>query len=199
MTDHGHWEWSDETGPRGNLREAVAVFDDADRIQDAVDDLELHGFSNAAISRPVSPELIEESLQYEIHSVEQIEDNSEVPREAFVDMHSRAERTIVLLFIPVYIGASIAIGIAAANGMETWQTITLILMMSLIGIAAGGIYSYRMFRRKMDRIKREEELGGHVLWVRTGNIEQENKALLILSRNKGHHVHMHGPLNWPVH
>lgn len=199
MVDRDHWEWSDEKGPRGNLREAVALFDNEEEVQAAVDDLESHGFSNAAISRPVAPEQVEEALAHKVNSAEELEDDAAVPREAHIDMHSKTERTMVTFMIPIYVAFLIAAGVAAANGLEVWQGVVISLMLGGIGAALGGYYAYRFARARSDRERREQAWGGLVLWVRTGSPDQEQKAISILRRNSGRDVHLHGPAPKLVH
>lgn len=193
MTEQGHWEWSAETGPRGNLREAVAVFNTEDDLQAAVDDLESHGFSNAAVSRPKPIAEIEQTVQHPIRSIEEIEDDAAVPREAYIDKDSRASGMMVLVVIPVYIMLLVGAGIAAGHGLETWQAVVLSVGLGLTGMVCGGYYAIKLSRNSKARLRAEQALGGLVLWVRTGSREQESRALEILRRHAGRDVHLHGP------
>ena len=193
MTDAEHWEWANEQGPRGNVREAVALFDNEDDMQAAVDDLESHGFSNAAISRPARPDAVEAAIHHKVESVESLEDDSIVPRQAFIDNDSRTEGMTVLLLLPVYILVLISAGIAAANGFEMWQGVAISLALGALGAMFGGFFVYKLVKRKVERIRREKEWGGLLLWVRTGSNDQEGKALSILRGHAGRDVHLHGP------
>jgi hypothetical protein len=199
MTDREHWEWSDETGPRGNLREAVGLFDSEEDMQAAVDDLESHGFSNAAISRPAPPDEIEANLHHSVQNVGEIEDDASVPREAYVDRHSASERTMVTVLIPVYIALLIAAGIAASHGFTAMQGVVMSLSLGGIGALGGGFFAYRFAHRRSERAQKERSWGGLLLWVRTGSPTQEQKAVSILKRNAGRDVHMHGPSAKFVH
>lgn len=199
MTDKDHWEWHDEKGPRGNVREAVALFDNEDNMQAAVDDLESHGFSNAAISRPARPEQIEAAVNHSVQSAKELEDDASIPRQAFGDKDSRIEGIMVVLLIPVYISLLIAAGVAVAHGLEVWQGVVISLIMGSFGLLIGGLFAYRIARRKADRTKREQEWGGLLLWVRTGNSDQEHKAVDILRKHAGRDVHLHGPEHSNVH
>jgi len=199
MVDRDHWEWSDKKGPRGNLREAVGLFDSEEDIQSAVDDLESHGFSNAAISRLAAPDTVEEAIRHKVQNVDELEDDAAVPREPHIDMHSKTERTMVTLMIPIYIAFLIAAGIAAANGLEVWQGVIISLMLGGIGATLGGFFAYRHARVRSNRERVEQAWGGLLLWVRTGSLEQEKKAVSILRRNAGRDVHLHGPAAKLVH
>lgn len=193
MVNQEHWEWANEKGPRGNVREAVALFDTEDDMQAAVDELETHGFSNTAISRPAGLDKIEVAIHHQVQSVEDLEDDSEVPRQAFIGPDSRTEGMTVLFLIPVYIFVMVAAGLAAANGLEIWQGIVISLMLGFLGVMVGGFFVHKMTKKKNERTRREKEWGGFLLWVRTGNNNQEDKAVNILRRHAGRDVHLHGP------
>ncbi|MEX0299074.1 MAG: hypothetical protein AB3N28_08375 [Kordiimonas sp.] len=199
MANKTDWAWHNEKGPRGNVREAVALFDSEDDMQAAVYDLESQGFSNAAISRPVPPEEIEAVIDHPINSAKELEDDSSVPRQAFGDKDSRIEGIMVVLLIPVYVALLIAAGIAVANGLEVWQGVIISLIMGSMGLLIGGLFSYRIARKKSERTKREQEWGGLLLWVRTGSTAQEHKAIDILRKHAGRDVHLHGPAHSSVH
>lgn len=199
MVDPEHWEWANEQGPRGNVREAVALFDTEDEMQAAVDELETKGFSNTAISRPASQNEVEIALHHQVRNVKDLEDDSEVPRKAFIGPDSRTEGMAVLLMIPVYIFVMAAAGFAAASGLAVWQAIVISLMVGLFGVMVGGFFVYRITKRKVERARREKKWGGFLLWVRTGNNDQEDKAVNILRQHAGRDVHMHGPIHGPGH
>lgn len=199
MIDRDHWEWSGETGPRGNIREAVGLFDNEDDVQAAVDDLESHGFSNAAISRPAAPEEVEAAVDHKIHSVQELEDDASVPREAHVDVDSKTERSTVILLIPLYVALLISVAVATANGLELWQGLVISLILGTIGAGVGGFFVYRSVRQRSERERQEQAWGGLLLWVRTGSPTQEQKAMSILRRNAGRDVHLHGPAPKLVH
>lgn len=193
MADQSHWEWSPEVGPRGNLREAVALFSTEDELQAAVDDLECHGFSNAAVSRPKPIPDIESELHHPVKSVQALEDDASVPREAYVDKDSRSSGMMVMVVVPVYILLLAGAGIAAGHGLQTWQAIVLTVGLGLIGMFGGGYYALRYAHYAKERVRQELSRGGLLLWVRTGSQEQERRALEILRRHSGRDVHLHGP------
>lgn len=193
MVDKDHWEWSDETGPRGNIREAVGLFDSEKDMQLAVDDLESHGFSNAAISRPVKPDAVEAAVNHKIENVAELEDDPSIPRQAHTDMDSWTEGNTITIMVPIYVAFLVAAGVAAAQGLEAWQMVLITIMMGGIGAACGGLTVYLVGKRRSERQRREKAWGGLLLWVRTGSADQEQKALDILRKHAGRDVHLHGP------
>ncbi|WP_308911845.1 hypothetical protein [Pseudokordiimonas caeni] len=193
MAELEHWDWSARRGPRGNLREAVAVFDSEADMQEAVDELESHGFSNAAMSRPASPEEITAALRHEVKSVKELEDDSAVPREAYIDKDSRSSALLVLVLIPFYVLVLVGVGLAVSQGIGTWETVGLVVFMGAIGAVGGGYFSLKLFRRMQGRMALERAIGGLLLWVRIGSREQEAKAMQILARHRARDLHLHGP------
>ncbi|MFC4347564.1 hypothetical protein ACFO5Q_06870 [Kordiimonas lipolytica] len=193
MPDQQHWEWTAETGPRGNLREAVALFSTEDDLQAAVDDLECHGFSNAAVSRPKPIKDIEAAVHHPVNSIQELEDDASVPREAYIDKDSRSSGMMVMIVVPVYVLLLAGAGIAAGHGLATWEAVVLTVGLGLIGMLGGGYYAMRYARRASERVREEQARGGLLLWVRTGSRAQEDRALEILRRHAGRDVHLHGP------
>ncbi|WP_262691151.1 hypothetical protein [Kordiimonas aestuarii] len=193
MKEQGHWEWSDATGPRGNLREAVALFDTEEDMQAAVDDLESHGFSNAAISRPVRPEEVASVIQTPVLNVADLEDDARVPREPVDDNNSRTGITMVAVLIPIYLLLLAGAAVAAGHGLKTWEAVVLVVGLGAVGMLGAGYYVSKLSTEKRTRIRSEQSLGGLLLWVRTGSREQEGRALEILRRHAGRDVHLHGP------
>lgn len=193
MADTNVVQWPPDTGPRGNVREAVAVFSTSDDLQAAVDELETRGFDRAALSRLAPVAVVERTLGHRLASVAQAEDDPAVPRTALIEPESVGNAEGVLMGLPVYVGAIAGAAIAAAN--------TASLLWIVLGAAAcGGLGGwvgwrlYRRFSRRRDRRTRAElERGGLLLWVRTGGADQETIAQDILSRYGARDVHMHGP------
>lgn len=192
--DELHWSWENRRGPRGNLREAVAVFEREEDMQEAVDDLECHGFSNAAISRPPPIELIESELRQEIQTISELEDNPEISREAYIDPDSRTSGLMVLIVIPVYVMLLCGIALSHAYGLPFAYGSMLTVSLGAVGGSLGAYVAFRLNETVKRHRKKEEALGGFLLWVRTGNVSQEQKAVDILKAHRGNDVHMHGPI-----
>ena len=193
MADANVVQWPPDTGPRGNVREAVAVFSTTDDLQAAVDELESRGFDRAALSRLAPVEVVEQTLGHRLATVTEAEDDPAVPRTALIEPESVGNAEGVLMGLPVYVGAIAGAAIAAAN--------TASLLWIVLGAAAcGGLGGwvgwrlYRRFSRRRDKRTRAElDRGGLLLWVRTGGADQEAIAQDILSRYGARDVHMHGP------
>jgi hypothetical protein len=92
-------------------REAVGVFDNADALEAAVDELEISGFDRAAISVLASDKTVKDRLGRLYRSVAEIVDDPRAPLAAFVSKDSRVEGEAATVGVPLFIGG-IAGGLA---------------------------------------------------------------------------------------
>jgi hypothetical protein len=79
----------DETGAPTTRTEAVAVFDDAENLQAAIDELLNHGFDQAEISLLASGKSVEKKLGHLYRKVEELEDAEDAPRTEYVSTAAR--------------------------------------------------------------------------------------------------------------
>jgi hypothetical protein len=106
---------------------------------------------------------------------------------------------MVTLLVPVYITLLIGAAMAASYGMSMTDAVIVNLMLGSIGAGGGAFFAYRIAQRRSKRIQIEKSKGGLLLWVRTGSLTQEQKAMQILQRNAARDVHLHGPATQGMH
>ena len=163
-------------------REVVAVFDDAEALDEAVYALETRGFDRAAFSLLASEEAVAQKLGHRYRRAKETEDNPEVPRETFFSRVSRLEAEYLPTPALAAVGALILAGtgtilpavIAAGGG-------------ALIGAALGRM----MHERHATRVREQLERGGILLWVNIRNVHEEETALEVLRARSAHDVHVH--------
>tara|TARA_R110000737_G_scaffold317421_1_gene328072 strand:+ start:190 stop:450 length:261 start_codon:yes stop_codon:yes gene_type:complete len=73
---------------KGSIREAVAVFDNAKSLEDAIAELQSSGFDRAEISLLAGEHAIEEKLGHLYAKTEDIEDDPDVPSVAYFSSES---------------------------------------------------------------------------------------------------------------
>lgn len=174
-----------------NIREAVAVLDSAAELEAAIDELESTGFDRAEISLLAATPAVEEKLGHKFSRVEELEDDSAVPRTFFVSTESVGDAEGALIGGLLYVGAVVAAGAVVATGGT--------LAAAIAGAAAaggtGGLIGAALARFVGDQHARhlQEQLdrGGLLLWVRTRDAAHEARALEILRRHSAHDVHLH--------
>jgi len=176
---------------RTKTREAVGVFDDAETLQAAADELMSSGFDRAYLSLLAGDAAVAEKIGHLYERIESAEDDPDSPRTAYisVDALGDAEGAVIgsLLFVP----AVAAIGAVVASG----GTLAAAIAAAAAGGGAGGLLGSLLARfidrRHADQIQSHIERGGLLLWVRTPNREMEQRAVEILRRHSAHDVHVH--------
>ena len=97
-------------------REAVAVFQNENDLQAAIDELESHGFDRADISLLAGEQAIEQKLGHKYEKVAQLEDDPDVPRAAYVSTEAIGDAEGSLIGAPLYIAATAAAGAILVSG-----------------------------------------------------------------------------------
>jgi hypothetical protein len=96
------------------IREAVAVFHDEKSLQSAVDSLLIAGFDRSHLSLLAGEASIEAKLGHRFEKVSELEDDPEVPTQAYIGTDSRTEGKGVLVGVLFYVGACAAAGAVVA-------------------------------------------------------------------------------------
>jgi outer membrane lipoprotein SlyB len=177
--------------PTTALREAVGVFHDPDSFQEAIDDLLDSGFDRAELSLLASEHAIEAKLGHRYRKVAELEDDARVPRTAYVSLESIGDAEGGLIGGLMYIGAVVAGGAVVASG----GTLAGAFLAAAMAGGAGGLFGSALANlidyHHADHLQRQLDKGGLLLWVRTRDLEHEQRAKRILERHSGEDVHVH--------
>ena len=73
------------------IREAVGVFDSAESLEAAIDELQSSGFDRVELSLLAGEHAVEAKLGHAYRRVQELEDEARVPRTAFVSTESRGD------------------------------------------------------------------------------------------------------------
>jgi hypothetical protein len=91
----------------------------------------------------------------------------------------------------IYVGAVVAAGAVVASG----GTLTAGLVAASLAGGTGGLIGSILAKWVGDHhahyLREQIEHGGQLLWVRTWNVEDEERAVEILRRHSASEVHMH--------
>ena len=171
-------------------REAVGVFNTADALEAAVDQLEISGFDRASISVLASDRTVRDRLGKLYGSVAEIEDDPRAPRAAFVSEDSRVEGETAAVGAPMFIG-----GIAAASPSSPPGALAAAFLAAAaagaVGAGIGGLLARVISQRHIDRVWEQLAQGGLVLWVGARNDVQGARALEILIKGGARDAHLH--------
>ena len=173
------------------VKEAVGVFDNADRLQEAIDDLMTHGFDRAEISLLASESAVEEKLGRKYSKASELEDDSKVPKAAYVSPEEIGAAEGGVIAGLMYVGAGLLLGPVAAAG----ATLAGMAAAAAIGGGVGGLFGASLAKligdKRARHIEEQLEHGGLLLWVGVRDAERERQAVEILSRRSGRDVHVH--------
>ena len=100
----------------GGVREAVAVFDTAQTLQNAIDELLSSGFHRAELSLLASEADVVSKLGHKYRKSSELEDNPTVPRAAYVSTEAIGDGQGALIGALFYVGAGLLLGPVAAAG-----------------------------------------------------------------------------------
>jgi hypothetical protein len=174
-----------------SVREAVGIFDRAEKLQDAIDELLSSGFHRAELGLLASGRVVAEKLGHRYEKIRALEDDPAVPRAAYVSPEAIGDAEGALIGALTYVGATAAAGAIVASGGTLAAGIA---PMALVGGAGGFIGSVlakwigdchvHYLQEQMDR-------GGLLLWVRTRDSEAEKRAVELLGRHCASDVHVH--------
>jgi hypothetical protein len=166
------------------IREVVGVFDKAESLEDAVFELETHGFDRAAFSLLASEHTVEQKLGRRYRRIEEMEDEPRAPRDTFFSRASRLEAEFGLAPALGFVGA-VAAGLGSA-------AITLpVLVAAGTGAAVGAVLGRVIRRHHAERLQEQLERGGLLLWVNVRDPQEERKAVSALQAHSARDVHAH--------
>lgn len=173
------------------LREAVAVFDTADTLQEAVDDLMSSGFDRTELSLLAAEHAVEEKLGHKYEKVAELEDEPNTARCCYVSTESIGDAEGALIGGPLYVAACLAAGVVLASGGTMAAAIIGASLAGGAGGFIGGILAKLVGERHARHLQEQLEHGGLLLWVRTRDDAHEKRAVEILEKHSGRDVHVH--------
>lgn len=174
------------------VREAVAIFDDLETMQGAIDELENSGFNLADFSFVAKEKAVEEKLGHIYNRVEDLADDPKVPTTIFVPNEMMAETKGALIGAPLYIAAATATGVMVAAGGPLTLTIGAAVAAGGAGAAFGGILARIVGDRHAEHLQEQLDRGGLLLWVRARDETQGQRAVKILSKYSPQDVWLQG-------
>lgn len=177
--------------PEETRTEVVGVFDSAEPLEEAIDELLSDEFDRAEISLLAGEQTVEEKLGHAYKRVEELEDDPAAPRTAYISTEARGDAEGGLIGGLVYVGAVAAAGAVVATG----GTLAAAIGAAALAGGTGGVIGAALAALVGDHHARylQEQLdhGGVLLWVRTWNKDDEQRATRILSKHSAHDVHVH--------
>jgi hypothetical protein len=173
------------------VREAVAVFHEADSFQAAIDELLSSGFDRSELSLLASREAVAEKLGHPLEDVTEAEYKPQVPRAAYVSRESIGDAQGALIGGLFYICAILAGGAVVAAGGPLGGAGVTAFLAGAGGAAIGSALARWLDEHHARYLEDQLDRGGLLLWVGIRDPEHERRALEIFARHSGHYVHVH--------
>ncbi|HBC06902.1 MAG TPA: hypothetical protein DC046_04880 [Rhodospirillaceae bacterium] len=173
-------------------REAVGVFETADSLQAAIDELLSSGFNRAEISLLAGEEAVQEKLGHIYENAAAAEDDLDAPRAAYVSPESVGDAEGGVIGILTYIPATLAAGAIVASGGTIAAAAAATAIAGGAGAMIGVLLAAGIGESHAKFLRDQMERGGLLLWVLTTTEEKEARAVEILSKHSAHDVHIHG-------
>jgi hypothetical protein len=171
--------------------EAVAVFHAAGSLQSAIDELLVSGFDHAELSVLASEKAIIEKLGRSFASTTEFKDDPDVPRMGYIPDESVGDAKGAIIGAAIYLPAIIGSLAVVSSGGTMLGAIAVAALAGGAGGAAGSWLASYVGKEHARHVSDHLQHGGLLLWVRTQDAEHEEKALAILRRHGGEHVHLH--------
>lgn len=176
----------------GAIREAVTYFETYEDLEAAIDELESSGFDRAEISLLAAERAVDEKLGHKYRKVSELEDDPAVPRTFYIPNESVGGAEGALISAPLYLAAVGAIGVIVTSG----GTLAAAIAGAVAAGGAGGLIGTALAKLVGDHharhLQQQLEHGGLLLWVRTWDARDEERAVAILKKHSGRDVHVHG-------
>ena len=173
------------------VREVVAVFSDAQELENAVDALEKAGFVQTNISIMAASKTVTEKLGHSYATVKDLEDSPKVPRRAFVGKADRGVEETAVIGLPLYLGAMLGAVAVVASGGAVAMALLAAAGGGAAGAGLGGVLAHAIGKSEADRLEENIREGGILLFVAVGDPATEQTAVRVLNEAGGTDVHPH--------
>ena len=173
------------------VREAVGVFHSAETLQAAIDDLLQSGFHRAELSLLASEDAVDRKLGHRYRKVSSLADDPVIPRAAYVSPEAIGGAEGGLIGILMYVGAVAAAGAIVASGGTLAAAILGAVLTGGAGGLVGSMLAQWVGEEHGRHLQGQVDRGGLLLWVRTWDAKDEERAMGILKKHSGDQVHVH--------
>jgi hypothetical protein len=166
---------------QSTIREAVAVFDDAEELEASVSELQSNGIDRSELSF-LAHDLPAGRFPSDLR---QAADDPATPREPVVSDTDLRQGRVLGTGLAATIAAFAAAGLTVATGGVATATIAAALAAGGVG-AASTLFGRKLADDQASFLEAQLARGGVLLWVRTGNAASEQTVLEVLRRHSAY-------------
>jgi hypothetical protein len=172
-------------------REAVAVFVEADRLIEAVDELQLTGLVPASAGIMATELAVREKLDRMYAQIKDFSDENQGPEHAFVNKASGDDTSHAVLGGLYFVGGTAAMGALVASAAVLASPLVLgitgAVAVGAIGTLVGGV----IHKSDADTLREQLDSGHILLFVPLTDPDNEDRILEILNRHAALDVKIH--------
>ena len=173
------------------LREAVAIFTNADDLQAAIDELLSSGFHRAELSLLAGEDVLNEKLGRGFANVRDLEDDPTAVRSAYISPEAIGDAQGGIVGALMYAGATAAASAVVVSGGTILAALVAATLVGGAGSVVGALLAKWLGDHHGRYLQTQIDHGGLLLWVRTKDAEAEERALNVLRRHSSRDVHIH--------
>jgi len=167
------------------IREAVALFDNPETLENAVSELQSNGIDRSELSVLAPPSLAEQPAD-----VRREAGDPKTPREPVVSDTDFRQGRVLGTSLAATIAAFAAAGISVATGGVAAATVAAAAVAAGGVAAAGALVGRILAEDQASFLDAQLARGGVLLWVRTQDAAAERRTLEVLRRHSAH-VYLH--------
>jgi hypothetical protein len=173
------------------IREMVAAFDSREALDQAIEELQSHGFDRSQLSLLASRSTVEEQLRHRLEDTHELEEEPNAPRTQPVARDDVNNAAAVAIGTPAALAALIAGGAAAAlTGGVAGIAIAALAAGGGVG-ALGGYLAKKYDDHFAADLQAQVERGGILLWVQVRDPAQEDEARTLLAHHAKGEIRAH--------
>ena len=173
------------------IPEAVGVFDSFEKLQAALYDLRMVGFSRYDISLLGQEQALKEKFGKGYWRSKELEDDPRAPRAAFVSEEAMGELEGAIVGGFIFLGSYIAMAALLTPASTLAASIAAVAIGGSPAAVIGTILARRADRKHKDYYENQIRHGGILMWVRVADPEKERLAVTIMKEHSGRDVHVH--------
>ena len=180
---------SDSAATTDKVRDVVAVFHVAGKLEAAADELVDAGFAESRLSVMGDQKAIAEKFGHRFEPIEVMEDDPKIPQRAFIIRSDRAVGESAAIGLPLYLGAMGGALAVVASGGALAMVLLAATAGGVVGGGLGGVIAAAIGKTHADRLEASLVEGGILFWVTVTDKGEEQLASEILTRAGGADVH----------
>ena len=174
-----------------SIREAVGIFFDAEKLGEAIKDLQDSGFQHDEIGLLAGEFTVKQNLGHLYEEINSDEDDADAPNKAFVVKDAIGDTPHAMLGTLSIVGSAVAGGAVVASAGILGGAVAVAVATTAVFGGVGAVLAGIIHKSDADYLEEQVEEGLLILFVRTGDEASEQKAVEILARHSAFDPRMH--------